>query len=372
MGFTEGFTQGFGLIDGVMRKNRAEERQARLDEVDNERYQDKQQMNESQLALQKEQVALQDKQFKAQQQQNEVQNKRKDKELGLTESQVKAQIDKEKLATQKIRNELAAQHLDQYYKTGILTEEAVDAMQDSVIAPTYRSLKAMQDKAFGVISEYQNIEDPQELIQYINKPETLEIVNAAMGNEIYSREKQSGGNKYEIVALEPMPGGVTPILKITTPDGKVVTERAPATKNKSSSSDDQVMVVPINQLKAKIVDGFNFVDVIDQHPELAKQFKKPKELTKLGKGDRLIDPTTNKVVVDNVKSSFTDMDKKYADYVKGINSANAGAILKDSKQPVFSRQEWEAQISGNTQQPVSNKPKTAEARKQEIRAVFGK
>lgn len=327
--FVDGFATGWGLTDKtVARVNREKLAQEKLEQ--DHAWQNKQ------LALQEKRLAL------AQDRQNQEEEWRRKQWLRQDWLDQNAEMDREEAAdqqafenrmleknfklnkgltdakTMKAINELSEQYLSDYARSGVITEDGARALAHSAYAGTFRALNGIKDKATSVLSGYESIKTPEQLLQYANQKDTLDVVNATMSNELYSREKTSG-NKYEIVALEPMPGGVTPVFKITTPDGKVITERAPATRRKSSDKDDEVMVIPIQEMKKKIVEGFRFFNYADKDPML-KKILMPSDGEYKASGGVVLNTATGEYErIDNGLSQ-SKIDEMYSKYINSVAS----------------------------------------------------
>lgn len=285
MSYVDGFTKGFGLVNGLVQQNRNNERQTMLDDRNEERYREG-------LALQKSQAELEaewkQKQFDANQnwkgqevamnqQQFNANQANADRTFGLQQQEAARQNELRKLQTMEARNKIAGQYLDSYLQSGQIDEKGKGYLADSVFSGTFNAVNDIKQDFISVLDGYDKVETPEQLIQFANSPKTLSVVNASMRNELYSRDKATG-NKHEVIALEPAPGGVIPILRITSPDGSVVTAKAPATKNRSSGGDDQIMVVPISEMKNKITNSFRFADYAGNDPVLKGLLTTEKEL----------------------------------------------------------------------------------------------
>lgn len=364
MSFTQGFSTGFGLVDGTMRNARAEERQKMLDAREQQRYQQEQQYRKQQAekaqANADRSFGLQQDQFRMQRQdaqwnqdnamfdredaadQREYQRKREKLADGMAIKEHSAKMNKYQVETMDARNKLAASYLEDYARSGQISDEAARVIADSSFAGTYNAMSGIKDTLTGVLNGYEKIKTPDELVQFINQKDTLEVVNRSMRNELYRREK-STGNTYEIIALEPMPGGVTPVFKITDEDGNVVAQRAPATKNQSPDKNDEVMVVPISQLKNKIAEGFRFMDYADRDPVLKSVLQSKStdgKWKRLNNNTIYNDKTSEHKQIKQSGISQEDIDKAYAKYVE----YNSRLAIKGQK--LMTKSEYQSKIIG--------------------------
>ena len=375
MSFTNGFNNGFGLVNGVMQQNRNNERQAMLDERNEERYREG-------LALQRERAeqaqsnadrsfGLQETQFKLGRQdvqwnqdnamldredeadQREFDNNIKLKGATLAEQKARRDIELNKLQTMEARNNLAQQYITQYANTGYMDDEMKAVLSSSVHAGTFNRLSKIKSDVVSVMDDYSKIQSPDELLQFINQPKTLKVVNETMRQELYMREKATG-NDYEIIALEPAPGGVIPIFKITDKSGKVVTERAPATSGQSSGKDENVMVVSAKAFKEKIVNAFRFVDYAESDPILKSVFE-PKSDSKnivstkhglYNKQTKQFEYKSNDARTEYLQKSLSSIDQRLKEqYLPDEEKAD---LLRQRSQVI---QEWNALTSDGKPEP---------------------
>lgn len=351
MSFTQGFATGYGLVDRTIARNRAQDRQASLDERNEVRYQEglkyRAAQDERAQSNADRAFGLQQDQFRINQQneqwrqdnemfdredradQQAFQNSMAEKTAKLQEQQALRQKELHQYQTMKERNALADQYLQNYFTTGHIDEKGKAIIANSVHAATANRMYAIKDDVVSVMKGYGEIKDWKQLLEFANQPKTLNVVNASMRNELYAREKATG-NSYEIVALEPATnGGVIPILKITDKEGNIITKRAPATRNKTSSGDDEVMVVPIQQVKQKIVDSFSFATHAANDPVLRQFVEKDadKDLARkeLESKTALNDAKSLYYAQGAGKSSNTttqkDIDKGYMAYRNSILNA---------------------------------------------------
>jgi hypothetical protein len=143
----------------------------------------------------------------------------------------------------------------------------------------------------------------QDMNRLLKTKEGRDTLNTAMYESLTARMKNDPnieGISFDGVA--PGPNGQYAVkMLIKTKDGKV--KSAPATKNKTADGNDEVVLVPLSQIKSNVEQAVNISNqakrYVQQNPALAKSFgltAPKKDPVKLGRDDRLVDPATGKTI----------------------------------------------------------------------------
>lgn len=302
MGFSQGFANGFGLIDGAMRKNRAEARQSKMDAKEEVRYNKEQEALSQQRALQNQSSALGIAQAQDKLNHSAEDRKLKTNLMGLQIDNETEKLNKVKLETQQKRNESAASYIKLAASGADVGDKGRKAVNESVYAGVWNKFKGQVDSANVHFSKYDQLQSPEEVAAFLNDPETLKYANGIFSNEIYSREKATGNN-YTISGMQVINGGIVPEFTITDSKGNVVSEGVPATVGKTSNKNDQIKPVSFSDMKKKVVETLSFANFVKSNPSLQKTLglEPSKEYETVSEGSALIDKNTGKFVYKNEK-----------------------------------------------------------------------
>jgi len=287
MSFVDGFSKGFGLVDNAITKQQQLDRQKMLDQRNEQRYQQRMDMQQKQNEFVREKYK--DAQnwkaagFAQQQKQNNWNRDIQEKQLGMQESEYeqnkklnnikmkKASLELEsaenKLTTQKAQKALKNIYLGQASKEDFnnLSKDApgflpqVIKRNDSYnkFANEYLSLSRDYDGALKQAkSPEQKEQIAQKYIQDLNgmllTKEGRDTLNTAMYESLNARMRNNPDiERISFGGIAPGPNDKYAVkMLIQTKDGE--TKVAPATKNKTAESSDEVMMVPLETIKGNV------------------------------------------------------------------------------------------------------------------------
>jgi hypothetical protein len=382
MSLAQGFAQGFGMMDQYYARQDAQQFRDQQAQTEQQRYgaQMERQQKQDQLAAQQHRLGLIDKGVPTYDDgtpnfglyQKELDQKRQadviaaQQKAKLEADKIRTEINKNtaeitakyasanksqadadkvqhevKLATMEQRNRLAGLAYQKIQQGFELSPDEVAALGDSVFAPLAKKsgeVKAM-DQHFSIA---QSIEDPMELMAYMNAPKTLEYVNTVFSNEIYQREQMNPGRKYRIVELDVLEGGVVPVFEVTDAKTGDVISKGPATANKSSSQSDQLRLVPISDFKGKIAETLGVMSEMEQNPMIRQYLNGGSEKgIVLGSNSMLVDPVTGVVRAENKNAGLTPRDiYSRMNAIDRILNGDGARIMPEDQKAAF-RQEYE-------------------------------
>lgn len=317
MSYVNGFKTGFGMVNTLQQQQAEKERLAMLDERDESRYTDEQKrlaMLDDKEAKRYEEGRLFDMQKHAQEQANSNRTFEEQKKNNSFNRNMQSNEWSLKQDAKNNKDALAAIQL--FASGGVVDEKGKNAIQRSVYAGTYNKMAGKIDSYNQHLATYRDDFTPEEAISWANDPTSLSLATDAFNNEIRVREKETG-NRYEIGGVDVLGGKVVPLFNIYSPEGKMISERVPATKNRTGDKSDLINGVPIQDFKAKTVSAVSFVNQVNENPELKRLI--------LG-DDRKVDATLDKLESETNKNNAT------AEYYRGGKGSNAALSQKDIDQ----------------------------------------
>ncbi|WP_299202594.1 hypothetical protein [uncultured Amphritea sp.] len=271
-GMADGFYRGYGFVDGIYRRDRAEERQGVLD-AENRDYRQKS-------------YELQDRQ-----------SERADKQLEMT-AQAREQAQKNADRTYELQQDANQFSKNRYYTDRKDQKSKEDEQKDlKKITIAYQRLSSgahLNEQDMALFEQYPSLSplnflDPKtsssikymadniksgtlktdkDILRFANSPQSLDAFNAIYGRQI---NKGDGGSK-RIVNVYPgsKPGMLAFELEITKEDGTKYT--APMTANRGTTDDDQVKEVNIGDVSKQLY-GFNTLNMLTQNltPEVKQK-----------------------------------------------------------------------------------------------------
>jgi hypothetical protein len=351
------------MVDQVIDRQNREERQGRLDAINENRYQER-------LTRQDAQTEKADRRYNDQIELSASQYKDSrsdaDRSFGLQQKTSDANITASGLSAQSSRQQITLNDMKiEEAKNTVANNNAEKVLWKMNDNPDYipdeADSKLLKNSIYGSISnrfgdaskvnemkqwfaQSQGMTDPAQLEAFINDPKTLSYSTDLMRNELRPREKATG-NKYDIVGWKPVQGGVTPLLRITDKKGNVISDGVPATSGKGGGKEESVMVVPIKDLKQKVSAMIGTAELIKSDPRLSKVFGSKGGEFAMSGGYLYNKKTGAGKQVGTAKGELSnaDIQKAYFDYKTKFESENFGG-----KAPSIDA--WKAEVglgSGN-------------------------
>jgi len=166
--------------------------------------------------------------------------------------------------TQDLRNKVAGNAYLKLKNGYQISEQERSELNNSALGDLAKKSQNLQEMQQH-FNQYESIQDPMELMNFINSPKSLDYLTTLSNNEIYAREQANPGKVYKIGGINLAGDNVVPLFDIyDKATGELLVSKAPATQNKSSNQDDQLSRLTIKDFKSGIVERMSVMACILQ------------------------------------------------------------------------------------------------------------
>ena len=359
MSFTQGFAQGYGLVDNTLARQRAEERQAMLDERGESRYQEGLTREDSRYKDEQnwraQGIAIQQKADNQKQSNWEEDHKLAktsgDRNYALQKQAADQSYELNTLKIKKTRTDLADSAVKKAFSkvyAGVHDENDIALLNKS--APDYmKGLVKYGDDHTAFVTQYQALTNEydaimknggvvngqpmaeqklQEITSLLKSPQSLNTMNSAFYKSLSDRFQDENIVSIGVSGIQPVGDKFAILMDIKYKDG-TVKRGVPPTKGKTSDGKDELALVSLQQIKGAIGEAVTISQSLRKdvkaNPERGNYFglSQPEGEFAISDGYMFNNKTGEGKQVSTRKNELTqkDIDLGYMKYVNALTQS---------------------------------------------------